>query len=93
MVGLFLDLNMGKVKVNLSLSTPLRHTGGAEVLLHTFLTLVLDGGEWSTTCRGRGNRRIDGLHCRSICFGREKNRLTLSGFELLTVQHIGLSLY
>jgi hypothetical protein len=45
--SLVLDMNTGKVKVYLSLFTPLRHIGGVEVLLYTFLTLVLDGGEWS----------------------------------------------
>jgi len=29
---------------------PLRHTGGVEIQLHLFLTLVLDGGKCSTSC-------------------------------------------
>jgi hypothetical protein len=39
--------------VKLSLSTPWRHTGRAEVLLHLFLTSTLDGGEWSNSFPGR----------------------------------------
>jgi len=34
-------------KVNFSLSTKCRHTGGAEAD-HSFLTLAQDGGEWLT---------------------------------------------
>jgi len=29
---------------------PQRHMGGAEAQLHTFLTLALDGVEWSASC-------------------------------------------
>jgi hypothetical protein len=36
-------------KVKFSLSTPLRHIGGVEVWLHSFLTSELDGGEWLTS--------------------------------------------
>jgi len=33
--------------VKIFLSSPRRHTGGAEVWLHSFLTSALDGSEWS----------------------------------------------
>ena len=37
----------------LSLSTPLRHRGGAEAELHSFLMSAVDGGDWLTSrsCR------------------------------------------
>ena len=35
-----------KVRSKVSLSTPRTHIWGAKVQLHSFLTLVLDGGEW-----------------------------------------------
>jgi len=38
-----------KGKVKSSLSTKLRHIGGAEVQLHPFFTPTLDGGEWLVT--------------------------------------------
>jgi hypothetical protein len=40
-----------RVKVNLKLPlyTSCRHIGGEEVLLHTFSTIELDGGEWSAS--------------------------------------------
>ena len=41
------------VKIKLSLSTPRRQIGGAEVERHSFLTWTLDGGEWTTTRPGR----------------------------------------
>ena len=34
----------------LSLSMPSRHIGGVEVQLHPFLTSVVGGSEWSTSC-------------------------------------------
>jgi hypothetical protein len=36
--------------VNCALSTPSRDTGGVEVQLHSFLTSVIGGSEWSTSC-------------------------------------------
>jgi len=39
-------------KLNVLLPTPLNHTGGVEVKLHSFLTSAIDGGEGeSFTCR------------------------------------------
>jgi len=35
-----------------SLSTPRRHTGGAEVQLHSFVSSALNKGEWSTSRSG-----------------------------------------
>jgi len=40
-------------KKRLSLSTPWRHTQGEKVLFYSFLTSVLDGGVWSTSCPGQ----------------------------------------
>jgi len=38
--------------------------GGNGVQLHTFLTLVLDGGEWSASCPGlyTSGERAPGTH-------------------------------
>jgi hypothetical protein len=55
-----------------------------EVQLHAFLTLVLDGGEWTVSRRGRFtprakspryplDRRLGGPHSLSGCGGEEKN--------------------
>jgi hypothetical protein len=46
------------IKVRLSLyftlsTTPLRRIGGVEVYLHAFLTLAIDGGEWSASPPGK----------------------------------------
>jgi hypothetical protein len=38
-------------KVKFFLSMPWRHIGGTDVLLHSFLTLPLDGGTWLTSHR------------------------------------------
>ena len=40
-------------KLNAPLPTPLNHTGGVEVKLHSFLTSVIDGGEWQSSRAGR----------------------------------------
>ena len=42
-------------KPKMLLSTPWRHIGRVEVQLHSFLTSVLDGGEWSTSHPGGFN--------------------------------------
>jgi hypothetical protein len=58
-------------RVKVSLSTPRKHTGGAEVQLHSFLTSVLHASEWLTsrsdriTSRGKtpghfGEEKISG---------------------------------
>ena len=70
-----------------TLTTPRRHIRGLEVQLHSFLTSVLDGGEWSTYT-GRFilrkepwyplNRRMIGPHSRSGRFGEEENLFSLS---------------
>jgi len=44
-----------KKKPKMSLSTPWRHIGRAELQLYSFLTSVLDGGEWSTLRPGGFN--------------------------------------
>ena len=59
----------------MSLSTPGRHLGGAEVKLHSLLTLAIDGEEWSASLlgclttwkepRNPLNRRLGGPQSRS----------------------------
>jgi hypothetical protein len=57
---------------------------GLEVQLHSFLTSVLNGGEWATYS-GRFtpepwyplNRRVSGPHSRSGRFGEEENLFSL----------------
>lgn len=39
----------GSVKVKLSMFTPRRQIGGAEIKRHSFLTWALDGGEWANS--------------------------------------------
>ena len=70
--------------IKLSLSTPKRHIGGAEVQLHSFLTSSLDGREWSTSRPSRFisgkeprcplNRRLSESHSRSGNLQRRKKK-------------------
>jgi hypothetical protein len=46
----------------MSLFTPRNHIGGAEVLLHSFLTWALDGGVWSASCPGCFTPRKEPQH-------------------------------
>jgi len=47
--------------VSLSLFTPQRRIGRIEVLLHSFITSVIDGGFWSTSRPGRSiSRKVPG---------------------------------
>ena len=39
----------------MSLFAPRKSIGGAEVQLHSFLTSVIDGCEWSTLCLGKNH--------------------------------------
>jgi hypothetical protein len=66
--------------------------GGVEECLHAFLTLTLDGGEWSAahhshfTPRERGpcyplDRRLGGLQSRSGRGGEEKRTSATSVME------------
>jgi hypothetical protein len=50
--GVCMVLWQVKVKVNLVLSAPWSHVVLLEVQLLAFLTCVLDGSEWSTSCPG-----------------------------------------
>jgi len=62
--------------------------GGAEVQLHSFLTSVLERGEWLTSHLGRFslenepryrlNARLGGPQRQSGCFGEEMNVCTLA---------------
>ena len=49
----FRTLQQKMQTVSFHLSTALRHIGGVEVHIHSFLTMVLDRGEWSTSHPGR----------------------------------------
>jgi len=58
--------------------------GGVEIWLHTFLTLALDGGEWSASCPGCFlakspqyplDRRLGEAHSQSGCGGKENKSL------------------
>ena len=73
-----------KVKVKmmkLSPSVPRRHIMVAKVLLFSFLTLAIDGGEWSASHCGCFaplkesfyllNRRLAGAQGCSICVGED----------------------
>jgi hypothetical protein len=71
--------------------------GETEVQFHSFLTLALDGGEWSTSRHGQLkpaterryplNNRLDGIQSPSGCFG-ETNVFLSPGFEHRTVQPV-----
>jgi hypothetical protein len=84
-----------KGKVQFSLSMPWRHTAGVEVLLHPFLTLALDGGEWSTSHPVHLtlwkqpwyalNERLGESRNQSGRFGEQIHLLSLAGFEHRTV--------
>jgi hypothetical protein len=57
-----------KIKVKLSLILIKHHAkkiyGVVEILFHSFLTLVLDGGEWSASCPSclTPGERASGIH-------------------------------
>jgi hypothetical protein len=86
------ELNAFILKGKFFLSTLCRHTGGVKVELHSFLTLVKDGVEWSTSgpdCFAPGNetqhpqkRTLLGPQSRSGRIGEKKNFLPRLGFEL-----------
>ena len=57
---------VAKVREKFSLSTPLRHTGGAETQLHSFLTWARDGGDWSTSCPGYFIQGMDVMLCHWV---------------------------
>lgn len=65
-------------------------------MLHSLLTSVLDGKEWSTSrpvrfTQGKEtqcplNRRLDGSQSRSPRFAEQENLLSPPGFEARTLQ-------
>jgi hypothetical protein len=69
--------------LKLLLSKPWRHIGGAEIQIHSLLTLVTDGGEWSTSSPSHFsperepwyslNRRLYGSHSKNGWFWNEKD--------------------
>jgi hypothetical protein len=73
---------------------------GSSVWLDSFLTTVLDGGEWLTSRPGHFNRGGKKKHFvrgwvgpRASLDGLEKTLLSLLGFEPRTVQPVAMSLY
>lgn len=66
----------GKIKVKLSLSTPWSHILGTVVQIWSFLTMVLDRGEWWKSCH---NHITPHTRKRTT---EEENLLHLLGFEL-----------
>jgi len=69
-----------------------------KALLHSFLTLALDGGEWLTKSSGRFtpgreprnslNGRLGGIQSQSLRFWRRETLLRMPGFEPRTMQPI-----
>jgi len=65
--------------------------GGVEVQLHSFITLALDGDEWSAWCPNHFtlqkrswypfHRRLAGHQSLSGCSGWEKKSLPLPGIK------------
>jgi hypothetical protein len=47
--------------------------GGVEVKLYTFLTLAIDGGEWSASCSSCYAHRDKRPQSQYECGGEEKN--------------------
>lgn len=82
--------------VKLCVPTPRRQSVGADVTLHSFLTAVIDGGEWLRLSPRRFNPvktpqfplfwQFDGTHSQSAYIGGEKNLLLLLGFKYRTFQ-------
>jgi hypothetical protein len=73
-----------------------RHIGGAEVLLHLYLTSVLDTGVWSSRPGNfpagknpgiQSNRRLVGPQSQFWSLGNQENLFSLAGFEPQSVQH------
>ena len=58
-------------KLKSSQSTLLRHIGGAEVQLQSFLTSGPDGGEWPASRPGRGNLGKEPLYLLGARAGLE----------------------
>jgi hypothetical protein len=86
-----------KIKLKLSLSTPLRHIGGMKVQFHLFLTSVLNGGVVNVRpgciTPGKVPRYLltggwVGSRGGSGRFGGEKNLFFLLGFKPKIVQPI-----
>jgi hypothetical protein len=50
---------------------PHHEDGGMEFYIHTLLTSVLDGGEWSASCSGHctTNKRDSSTHWRGVWVG------------------------
>jgi hypothetical protein len=95
---MYIGLKVKVKRVKLSLSVPRRHVMEAEVLLYSFLTLAIDGSEWSASHCGWFaplkepfyllNKRLGGAQGWSICVGEEKNLLYQPRFKPQIVQAI-----
>jgi hypothetical protein len=46
---------------DLSLCLPRLHTEGIEILLHSFLTLALDGGDWTLLLLFLGRKSLEAI--------------------------------
>ena len=87
-----------KKKVKFSLSTARRRIEGAQVWLHSFLTLVLDGGEQLTSCPSHltpkerspvhTKEEVGWAHSRSECVAEENHFLSVLAFKPPTDQPI-----
>ena len=79
--------------VNLCVSMPRRQSLGAEVKYQSFLTAVIDGGEWSRLSPRRFNPgKTPSIHCvgslMDANFGEEKNLWLLLEFKHPTIQPV-----
>jgi hypothetical protein len=72
-------------KMKLSLSAPWRHVRGKEVLFHSLLTSLLDGGEESVSRPSRFIRRerIIDAHWIGVCVGSRKSLNVLNEKNIL----------
>lgn len=77
---------------------PQRHSGGADVYLHSVLTSVLDGGEWSALrpgpvtpiIRAQGTHWIGGSVCPRYCLGIV--RATVTSQVLKKYSHLAFNI-
>jgi hypothetical protein len=89
---MYIGLKVKVKRVTLSVSVTRRHIMETEVLRYSFLTLAIDGGEWSAShCSWFAplkepfyyllNGRLGRAQGWSICVGEEKNLLYQPRFK------------